>query len=300
MMTFKQLEAFFWVVEAGGFAQAANRLHTTQSAVSKRVHELESAFDVPLFDRSLRSARLTEKGEEMFGVAKRLLEQRDAAVEQFQRPEILERHLKIGVTELTAMTWFPRFVNLIQSQYPKVIIEPHIDASVTLRDKLLTDQVDLIITPEVFEDHRLTSIPIGIVENEWMCKPGLVKQSKKLQMQELATYRLLTQDDKSGVGQLYKKWLNSFGIQPENTIVSNSLVTLIGLTISGMGISYLPKKCLSQMVQGGVLQSVKVSPALPPARYAAIHKEDRGSNFISSISKLAQESCDFGTIFQVG
>lgn len=32
-MTFKQLEAVYWVVQLGGFAQAANKMHTTQSAV---------------------------------------------------------------------------------------------------------------------------------------------------------------------------------------------------------------------------------------------------------------------------
>lgn len=69
-MTFKQLEALFWIAELGGFSQAALKLHTTQSAVSKRVQELELLFDTALFDRSQRSARLTEKGEEMFVLAK--------------------------------------------------------------------------------------------------------------------------------------------------------------------------------------------------------------------------------------
>eukprot|EP01034_Spumella_vulgaris_P009574 gene9574-12141_t len=44
-MTFKQLEALYWIARLGGFAQAANQLHTSQSAVSKRVHELEALFD---------------------------------------------------------------------------------------------------------------------------------------------------------------------------------------------------------------------------------------------------------------
>ncbi|EWS66120.1 Bacterial regulatory helix-turn-helix protein, lysR family [Hydrogenophaga sp. T4] len=38
--------------------------------MSKRVQELELLFDTALFDRSQRSARLTEKGEEMFVLAK--------------------------------------------------------------------------------------------------------------------------------------------------------------------------------------------------------------------------------------
>lgn len=298
MMTFKQLEAFCCVVQAGGFAQAANRLHTTQSAISKRVHELESIFETQLFDRTLRSARLTEKGEEMFLVARRLLEQRNEAVEQFQRPEVLERHIRIGVTELTAMTWLPRLVSAIQTKYPKVIIEPYVDASVTLKEKLLDDQVDLMIVPQVFEDQRFISKRVGVVEHALMCKPSLVGRRSRIKVQDLSNYRLLTQDSRSGTGQLYNRWLRSIGIEPENTIFSNSLVTLIGLTISGMGISYLPKKCLKGMIDSGTLQMLQVNPALPSTTYTAIYRTDRQSTLIDSISSLAEETCDFGTIFQ--
>lgn len=298
-MTFKQLEALFWVVQAGGFAQAASRLHTTQSAISKRVHELEAMFDIPLFDRTLRSARLTDKGQQMFLTAKRLLEQRDAAVEQFQRPEVLERHVRIGVTELTAMTWLPRLISAIQIRYPKVIIEPYVDASAMLRDKLLADDVDIMLVAHASaEDERLVTTRIGVVENAWMCKPGLVGSRKRLAMTELAAFRLLTQDDRSGTGLLYNRWLDSIGVAPQNTLFSNSLVTLIGLTISGMGVSYLPKKCLREMIKAGSLQVLSVNPNLPPAPYAAVYRADRKSELLSVITSLAKEFCDFGTIFQ--
>ncbi|CAN1543659.1 LysR Transcriptional regulator [Burkholderiaceae bacterium] len=298
MMTFKQLEALFWIVQAGGFSQAATRLHTTQSAVSKRVHELEAMFETPLFDRTQRSARLTPKGEEMFLVAKRLLEQRDTAIEQFQRPEILVRRIRIGVTELTAMTWLPRLVSAIQACYPRVVIEPYVDVSLALRDKLLTDEVDLMIVPQAFEDQRLVVKKVGVVENAWMCKPGLVSIGRRLQMQDLAKHRLLTQDDRSGTGQLYNRWMQSIGIKPENTILSNSLVTLIALTISGMGVSYLPKNCLQQMIHAGSLQVLSVTPVLPLASYAAVYRAEQKSAFISAVATLAQDHCDFGTIFQ--
>ncbi|MCI1193381.1 LysR family transcriptional regulator [Calidifontimicrobium sp. SYSU G02091] len=297
-MTFKQLEAIYWVVRLGGFAQAANKLHTTQSAVSKRIQELEALFETPLFDRSRRTARLTEKGDEMFLLAQRLLEQRDAAVEQFQRPEVTERHVRIGVTELTAMTWLPRLIGAIQRHYPRVIIEPHVDASVVLRDKLLADEVDLMIVPEVFNDQRFVSRPVGVVENAWMCKPGLVGPCTRLRMHELAAHRLLTQDDRSGTGLLYNRWLRSIGVQPDNLLFSNSVVALIGLTVSGMGVSYLPKKCLAPMIESGTLEALKVTPALPPATYSAFCKADQRSSLVSSIARIAEESCDFGRIFQ--
>lgn len=298
MITFKQLEAVFWVVQAGSFAAAANKLHTTQSAISKRIQELESLFDTPLFDRSLRSARLTEKGEEMFLLAKQLLAQRNAAIEQFQRPEVIERHFRIGVTELTAMTWLPRLVTSIQSTYPRVIIEPHVDVGQTLRDKLLADEIDLIIVAETIDDQRFMSKPIGTVENVWMCKPGTVQHSGSLPLHRLAEHRLLIQDDRSGTGLLYNRWLRSTGVEVKQTVVSNSMVALIGMAASGMGLSYLPRQCLVPMVESGALEVLNVFPELPPAGYAAVFRSDHHSTLVSSIATLAQEWCDFGTIFQ--
>ena len=113
-VTFKQLEALYWIVQLGTFAHAAQRLHASQSAISKRIGELEALFDTELFDRRQRSARLTEKGEEMFLVAKTLIEERDAALERLGSPEVSQRRVRIGVTELTAMTWLPRLVAGIQ------------------------------------------------------------------------------------------------------------------------------------------------------------------------------------------
>ena len=66
MLTFKQMEALYWIVQLGSFEAAASRLNATQSAVSKRVQELERLFEITVFDRAHRSARLTEKGAEIF------------------------------------------------------------------------------------------------------------------------------------------------------------------------------------------------------------------------------------------
>ena len=246
MMTFKQLEALYWIGQLGSFALAANKLHTSQSAVSKRVHELEMVFGTELFDRTQRSARLTDKGEEMFLLAKSLLDQRDAAVEQFSRLEVIERRVRIGVTELTAMTWFPRWVELIQQHYPKVSLEPDVDSSVNLREKVLADELDLIVVPDAFADTRIPSKAIGQVESAWMCKPGFVTEEGPIRLHELAGHRMLIQGRKSGTGLLYDSWMKDLGVQPAKPIVIHNLVALIGLTIAGLGVSYLPKSAVRQ------------------------------------------------------
>src|SRR5687768_7211733 len=126
MLTFKQLEAVYWIVRLGGFSQAAHKLHTTQSAVSKRIQEVESLLGSPVFDRSLRSARLSDMGEEVYVMAERLLDEREAHMRRLLKGGDQERHVRIGVTEVTAMTWLPRLVERLHEEYPKVTIDPEV------------------------------------------------------------------------------------------------------------------------------------------------------------------------------
>lgn len=300
MMTFKQLEAVYWVTRLGSFSQAAAKLHTTQSAISKRVQELESLFNVELFDRTQRTSRLTEKGEEMYMVAKRLLEQRDEAAARFISSQEVVRRLRIGVTELTAMTWLPRLVELVRAHHPRVVLEPDVDMSIMLRDKLLANEVDVIFVPDACGDERFTMKRLGTVENAWMCKPQLFDGCKIRRLQDLSSHTFLTQGDKSGTGVIYNEWLDAVNMHPTNIIVSNSLLAIIGMTVSGLGFSYLPRQSLEPLIQANYLQVLKVTPTLPKMNYVAAYKSDQRSTLVSSIVLLAQECCDFSRVLQTG
>lgn len=299
MVTFKQVEAMYWVVKLGGFSQAAHKLHTTQSAVSKRVQELEGLVDTPLFDRSYRTARLTEKGEEMYLLAERLLKNREEMMQRFLRPEVQARRVRIGVTEVTAMTWLPRFVSEISKAFPQVIIDPYVDSGAMLRDKLLAGEIDLMIAADSFRDARFTVTPLGKLKLEWMCKPGLVtKGAKSLRVLDLMEHRILTQGPQSGTGLLFQDWFDAHALKPADLVVSNSLLTLVGLTVSGFGISYLPVGVVRPMVDAGLLEVLTVKPPLPDASYAAITKNEQRSSVLPAIVKLARRCCDFSRVFQ--
>ena len=299
-MTFKQLEAIYWVAQLGSFSAAAARLHTTQSAISRRIQELEAAFDTPLFDRTQRTARLTEKGEEMLLIARQLLTQRDTATEAFSRPGVAQRRVRIGVTELTSMTWLPRLVRLVQGHYPKVVIEPDVDHSLSLRDKLLASEVDLIVVPNAFQEGRFVAHPIGNVLSAWMCKPDLMDTRRPVALQDLAARRLLVQGDRSGTGILYGRWFQAQGITLRDTLISNNLIALIGMTVAGLGIGYLPRHCVSALISDGSLAILRVTPELPEVQYTAMYRDEMGGSLIAAIAALAQQCCDFSRPFQTG
>jgi len=95
-LTFKQLDALFWVVKLKGFQAAADKLYTSQSAISKRIKELERLFDTPVFERTGHSVRLTEPGKTLFTLAEHLLAERDHVLRAFADNTPQPRRFRLG------------------------------------------------------------------------------------------------------------------------------------------------------------------------------------------------------------
>lgn len=62
-MEISYLEEFLVIVEEGKLGEAAERLYTTSSTLSKHIHAIEKEYGVPLFDRSKRAIVLNEYGQ---------------------------------------------------------------------------------------------------------------------------------------------------------------------------------------------------------------------------------------------
>lgn len=296
MVTFKQLEAFHWICRLGGFQRAAERLHTSQAAISKRIQELELAFDASLFDRGGRDARLTPKGQELLPLVEGMLRQREQFEEAISRPEVLVRNVRLGVTELTALTWLPALVRRIRERYPRVSIEPDVDLSTGLRDKLSRDQVDVIVLPDAFDHPGCIGTALGDVENAWFCKPGLISRRRVIPLAELATFPLLTQGVLSGSGVILDRWLNDNGVHVTQSVTSNSLLALVGLTISGLGVTTMPLHCVRGLFGTRLLSVLKTEPPLPAVPYVAVCRADNTNQFMRDIVSMARECCDFKTV----
>ena len=81
MIDFKTLETFMWVANLRSFRGAAEKLHTTQPAVSMRIAQLEDELSVGLLERDRRLVAPTQKGQELLGYAERLMRLRAEMIE---------------------------------------------------------------------------------------------------------------------------------------------------------------------------------------------------------------------------
>jgi DNA-binding transcriptional LysR family regulator len=296
MLNYKQMEALYWIVKLGSFEASASKLNTSQSAISKRIHELETTFDLQVFDRTHRTARLTEKGEEMFAYAKELLDRREQIVQAISAKEVLVRRLRLGVTELTALTWLPSLVAAIKREYPKVVVEAEVELSATLRDRLAADTVDIIIAPRVEPTEAFVTAKLQSVQNAWMCIPSLVPEGGKIPLTKIGQFPLLMQGSQSGTGLTYARFLQKHGVSYPRMSSSNNLVAQIGLTLSGLGISYLPQACLQYLVDEGKLGVIETTPPLPPVEYVAMYRTRHALSLNAEIAKLAATWCNFNAL----
>lgn len=290
-MTFKQLEALYWVVKLGGFHAAADRLHTTQSTISQRIRELETTLNVELFDRRQRASRLTAKGEELVIKAKQLLALREETLALAEREVVAKKVLRLGVTELTAITWLPQMVECLQSRYPQLVIEPAIDMSTHLYQALLEDRLDLIFIPHAYHSPALIDVPIGRVENALMAKRGLVDCRQSVTLESLRDFCFLA--DKSGPGLIYNQWFDEHGFRPKQVLTSNSVIALLGFTLSGLGISYFPRSALQPLVDSQRLDFIPLTPSLPPVAYHAMYPANQQSRFMDEVVGHAKQCCSF-------
>ena len=119
-MTLKQLQAFHWAAVAASFAVAAERLHVSQSTLSKRIAELEAQLRTPLFDRSGHRAVLTEAGERLLPLARQMLGLADEMAALVADGQGLQGHCRFGVGELAALTWLPDLVSHAAAKYPEL------------------------------------------------------------------------------------------------------------------------------------------------------------------------------------
>lgn len=293
MITLRQLEALVWVVQLGTFERAASRLNTTQSAISKRIQELELSTGLVLFDRSQRGARLTEQGERLLDLARQMLALQEGIMALRAGTGQIARRLRLGVTDLTALTWLPRLITLLRQVHPQVTIEPEVDMSRALHERLMEGSVDLIIIPEVIADPDVAVVRLAEVANVWMARPGLIPPGRPLTLAELARYPIVTQGTRSGSGLFFGKWLKSEGIVLQKTLGSDSLTAVLGFAVAGLGVAYLPRQCFRPLVDQGKLVVVPVTPELPPVPYVAMYRQDLPSAFISSVVDLARDVCDF-------
>ncbi|WP_189438470.1 LysR family transcriptional regulator [Pseudovibrio japonicus] len=147
---FRQMLIFSAVIDAGGFAAAAERLGTSQSAVSKGIRALEDRLGAPLLQRTTRGHYLSAEGEKYLEDCRRILELVDSAEDSIASRNIATSgRIKISAPVSFGLDQINPIIPAFIANNPKVEVE------LLLTDRqqnLLHENIDVAIRMGDMED----------------------------------------------------------------------------------------------------------------------------------------------------
>jgi DNA-binding transcriptional LysR family regulator len=237
------------VVDAGGYAQAAEVLHKSQSAVTYAVQKMEALLGVKIFEVVGRKARLTSTGEVLYRRAKALLDEAGAlegaagTLAAGWEPE-----LRLSV-EIIFPTWlllqcFARFAE----ERPETRIELYESVLSGTEEALLQRKVDLAIGSQ---------IPPGFIGDQLMrlrfialAHPDhpLHRLGRELTLQDLRKHRHLIIRD-TGSQRRSGSWL---GAEQSWTVTQKA--TSIHAAVMGLGFAWFPEETVRGELERGELK----------------------------------------------
>jgi len=248
-ISLEQWRSLLAVVDAGGYAQAAQLLHKSQSAVTYAVQKIETLLGVKVFEVIGRKAHLTPTGEVLYRRATALLEEAGGLeVAAGSLAAGWEPQLRLAV-EIVFPTWlllqcFGRFAE----EQPLTRIELYESVLSGTEEALLQRQVDLAICSQVPPGFagdllmRLRFIAAAHPEHP------LHRLGRVLTLQDLRKHRHLVIRD-SGSQRRSGSWLGA-----EQSWTVSHKATSIHAAGMGLGFAWFPEETVREELERGVLK----------------------------------------------
>jgi DNA-binding transcriptional LysR family regulator len=149
-MDLRQLEYVTAIADTRSFTRGAERCQVAQSALSRRVAQLESELGARLFDRNSRGVRLTEAGSVFAAAACRVLaEAAKARAEVDDLVGIRRGHIRIGTTQTASRCLgLAALLGGFRSKYPDVTMAVSTGPRQELLDGLASAELDLVLASD--------------------------------------------------------------------------------------------------------------------------------------------------------
>src|SRR6202795_91563 len=269
MVDFKSIETFLWVVTLGSFRGAAQRLNTTQPAISQRIAQLEREMGVKLLSREHRMALPTPSGRQLMVYAEKLIGLRSEMMAEVGDRSATRGVMRLGVAETIVHTWLPRLIKSVNTAYPNLSLEIEVDITPNLSARLLAQEIELAfvvgpLSAAGMRNRILCDYPIG-----FLASPALGLGNAPLTVHDLAKFPIITFPRKTQPYEIVRSLFNRPDLPPIRLHASASLATVIHMAIEGLGIAVIPTAIVENERADGGLQLLSTDLKSPPLTFSA-------------------------------
>ena len=242
-MNTADLVAFIEVARFESFSLAAEKLHFTQPAISKRVSNLEEMLGVNLFDRVGRRVQLTEAGRALFPRARQWLLDFDDIKKSVADVEgEVSGILKIGTSHHIGLHRLPPTLRAFSQQHPQVQLDIQFIDSEAAYEAVLSGDLELgIVTLPPIADNRLVAEeiwddPLAFVAG----KDHILAQKAYIHLSDLTDHPAILPSLNTFTRQIAAELFQQAGLNLNVTMTTNYLETIRMMVSIGLGWSVLP------------------------------------------------------------
>lgn len=241
-----QIRTFVAVAEAGGLTPAAETLHLSLPAISRRLSALEEELGVELLSRTTRRVALTQTGREFLPGARRLLDEFEESLLGIRETAARRRGLVTLACIPTAAYYFlPATLAAFAGRFPAVRVRAMDLSAEGVIDAVATGAAEFGIGmegaahPEV-EFQPLRRDPFVLACRRDHRLAGL----EAVRWADLAQERLVGVSRRSGNRLILDRALLPVGIRPNWHYEAEHLSTSLGLVEAGLGVAVVPRLAL--------------------------------------------------------
>ncbi|MGO4622845.1 LysR family transcriptional regulator [Ensifer sp. 2YAB10] len=290
-ITLKQLRAFVTVANLGQFTLAADKLGSSQSAVSTLVRQLEQNLNLRLFDRHTRLLRLTQAGMDILPVAARAVADIEGMVESSRELNALRRgKVSIAAGTVQAALMLPQLVNGFNKLYPEITVALHDVAEKAVLEQVANGSVDIGIGTAPEDDTELMGTRITTDEFLVVLHPDdPLLRLAEIRWTDLADRKLIGPQRGNPIRDRLENELarNGIVLPFEKAMQEVALpLTIIGMVEGGLGVAIMTSAVTRLATSMGLVVRTPTEPHIK-REVSLIQKRAR------SLSPAARRFRDF-------
>lgn len=255
------LRTFLAVAEARSFNQAARKLHTVESTVSRRISRLEAELGSPIFERYGRHVECTVFGEMILPLAQSIVTRTDEVISlAHDQSGIGLSRIRLGATgNVIALLLIP-ILSRFMASHPKVAVELAEKDDASLEQAVVSGELDFaVLTPwgttrtanqYLLREEILLLVPAN---HEFASLPAVP-------LQLLAAERIVLPSASMNVSNIFSHNLRRAGVTAQLSYRATHPELSKALVRRGFGVAPMP----TMLVPPEVLAGLKVVPFDPP------------------------------------
>lgn len=287
-MTIRHLQIFVTVADCGKMRAAAEKLHISQPSVSQAVREMESYYNVKLFERLSQRIYITETGRSLLSYARHIIDSFEN-MESFLNGTSVKNIIRIGASVSVGTRLLPPMIKSLEREIPGADVRVTVDNTAVMEGMIRRSELDVAVVEgiirsdelevrDVYDDELV--LVVG-PEHELFRRPGIT-------LKELTNHALISRESGSVERNQFEQFLLEHDIKMKNKWSCSNTETIKRAVLNGEGIAILSRMVIEREIAQGEVRALNVDGIRMKRKIRLIYHKNK---FISQSMSRFIEIC---------